>query len=120
LLAAERLDYQRELANDHVLQVVNLYLIHALGVTGANRFIEAVTNRPSAPCKPVVGDVAWKSSGLFRDLPHGASTSLGAAYNVISVGFEQRRSYYANLLVDDVAASHPEAALEADNWAAPR
>jgi hypothetical protein len=120
LLAAERLDYQRELSKGHVLQVVDLYLIHALGVTGANRFIEAVTNRPSAPCKAVVGDVAWKSSGLFRDLPHGASTSLGAANNVISVRFEQRRSYYANLLVDDVAASHPEAGLEADNWAAPR
>ena len=105
LLAAERLDYQKELSKDRPLQVVDLYLIHALGVTGANRFIEAVTKRPSAPCKAVVGDVAWKRSGLFRDLPNGAYTSVRAAYNVISVRFEQRRSYYANLL----AALHPEA-----------
>ena len=118
LLAAERFDYQKELSKDRPLQVVDLYLIHALGVTGASRFIEAVANRPSAPCKAVVGDVAWKRSGLFRDLPHGASTSLSAAYNVISVRFEQRRSYYASLLVYDVAASHPEAGAEAGNWAA--
>ena len=119
LLAAERLDYQKELSKDRPLQVVDLYLIHALGATGANRFIEAVANRPSAPCKAVVGDVAWKSSGLFRDLPHGAATSLGTAYNVISVRFEQRRSYYANLLEYDVAALHPEVGPEPDNWAAP-
>jgi hypothetical protein len=107
LLAAERLDYQKELSKDRPLQVVDMYLIHALGITGANRFIEAVTKRPSAPCKAVVGDVAWKRSGLFRDLPHGANTSVSAAYTVISARFEQRRSYYANLLEEyDVAVSH--------------
>ena len=116
LLAADRLDYQKGQSKDRQPQVVDLYVIHALGVTGANRFIEAVTNRPSEPCKAVVGDVAWKSSGLFRDLPHGAATSLGAAYNVISVRFEQRRSYYANLLEYDVTAAHPDAG----NWTAPR
>jgi Transglycosylase SLT domain len=106
LLAAERFDYQKELSKERALQVVDLYLIHALGVTGANRFIEAVTKRPSAPCKAVVGDVAWKRSGLFRDLPQGAYTSVSAAYNVISVRFEQRRSCYANLLEEyDVALS---------------
>jgi hypothetical protein len=116
LLAADRLDYQQEQSKDRHPQIVDLYLIHALGVTGASRFIEAVTNRPLAPCKAVVGDVAWKSSGLFRDLPHGAATSLGAAYDFISVRFEQRRSYYANLLEYDVTAAHPEAG----NWTAPR
>jgi hypothetical protein len=116
LLAAERLIYQKEVSKDRPLQVVDLYLIHALGVTGANRFIEAVTERPSAPCKAVVGDVAWKRSGLFRDLPYGAYTSVTAAYNVISVRFEQRRSYYANLLEEyDVAVSHQEPGAEAGN-----
>jgi hypothetical protein len=116
LLAADRLNYQQEQSKDRHPQIVDLYLIHAWGVTGASRFIEAVTNRPLAPCKAVVGDVAWKSSGVFRDLPHGAATSLGAAYNVISVRFEQRRFYYANLLEYDVTAAHPEAG----NWTAPR
>ena len=51
LLAAERLDHQKELSKDRALQAVDLYLIHALGVTGANRFIEAVAKRPSAPCR---------------------------------------------------------------------
>ena len=117
LLAAERLGYQKALSKARALQVVDLYLIHALGVTGANRFIGALTNRPSALCKAVVGNVAWTKSGLFRDLPHGASTSVSAAYNVISVRFEKRRSYYARLLEYDVAAAHSEALLEAD-WAA--
>ncbi len=122
LLAAERLDYQKEQSKDRHLQFVDFYLIHALGAAGANRFIEAVSNRPSVPCKAVVGDVAWKGSGLFRDLPHGAATSLGAAYDVISVRFEQRRSYYASLLDHDAAAAtypkpDPE---EAGNWTAPR
>ena len=60
LLAAERLDHQRELwqKSDRPMQLVDLYLVHALGVTGANRLLEAVTNSPSAPCKAVVGDVA--------------------------------------------------------------
>jgi hypothetical protein len=102
--------YQKGLSKDRPLQTVDLYLIHALGVTGANRFIEAVTKRPSAPCKAVVGDVAWKRSGLFRDLPHGAYTSVSAAHDAISVRFEQRRSYYANLLeVYGVTDSHLEA-----------
>jgi hypothetical protein len=114
LLAAERLDYQKEMSKDRPLQLVDLYLIHAMGVTGGNRFIEAVTDRPSTPCKAVIGDAAWSGSGLFKDLPHGADTSLGAAYRVISTRFEQRRSYYADLLEDDAAASHPEA----DNLAA--
>ena len=76
LLAAEQLNYQKQLSKDRPLQVVDLYLIHALGVTGGNRFIEAVTNRPSAPCKTVVGDAAWNGSGLLQDLPHGTATSL--------------------------------------------
>ena len=59
-------------------------------------------------------------SGLFKDLPHGAATSLGAAYNVISIRFEQRRSYYADLLEYDVAASHPEAGPETNYLATPR
>jgi hypothetical protein len=116
LLAAERLDHQKELSKDRALQAVDLYLIHALGVTGANRFIEAVAKRPSAPCKAVVGDVAWKRSGLFRDLPHGAYTSVNAAYNVVSDRFEERRSYYANLLEEyDVVVAHQEVGAEAGN-----
>ena len=47
LLAAERFDYQKKVSKDRPMQAVDLYLIHALGVTGGNRFIEAVTNRPS-------------------------------------------------------------------------
>ena len=121
LLAAERLDYQKEQSKDRPLQVMDFYLIHALGVAGANRFIEAVTDRPSVPCKAVVGDVAWKGSGLFRGLPHGAATSLGVAYEVISVRFEQRRSYYADMLDHDATAAYPNPdPEEADNWAAPR
>ncbi|MGP0002206.1 MAG: transglycosylase SLT domain-containing protein [Acetobacteraceae bacterium] len=121
LLAAERLDYQKEQSKDRHLQVVDFYLIHALGVSGANRFIEAVSNRPSVPCKAVVGDVAWKGSGLFRDLPHGAATSLGVAYDAISVRFEQSRSYYASLLEHDATAAYPKPEPEeAGYWAAPR
>ncbi|MGC1410466.1 MAG: transglycosylase SLT domain-containing protein [Acetobacteraceae bacterium] len=121
LLAAERLDYQQEQSKDRHLQVVDFYLIHALGIAGANRFIEAVSNRPSVPCKAVVGNVAWKGSGLFRDLPHGAATSLGVAYHVISVRFEQRRSYYSDLLDHDTTAAYPKPEPEeAGNWAAPR
>jgi hypothetical protein len=119
LLAAERLDYQRVLSKDRALQIVDLYLIHALGITGANRFVEAVTERPSAPCKAAVGDAAWKNSGLFRDLPHGAATPLGAAYGIISRRFEQRYSYYANLLEYDVPASDRETDSEADHREAP-
>ena len=90
-------------------------------VSGANRFIEAVSSRPSVPCKAVVGDVAWKGSGLFRDLPHGAATSLGVAYDAISVRFEQRRSYYASLLEHDATAAYPKPEPEeAGYWAAPR
>ncbi len=121
LLAAERLDYQKEQSKDRQLQVVDFYLIHALGVAGANRFIEAVSNRPSVPCKAVVGDVAWKGSGLFRDLPHGAATPSSVAYDVISVRFEQRRSYYASLLEHDATPAYPKPEPEeAGYWAAPR
>jgi hypothetical protein len=111
LLAAERLRYQRELRqnSDRPLQLTDLYLVHALGVTGANRLLEAVTNSPSVPCKTVVGDVAWKQAGLFIDLPYGPFTSVITAYEVISVKLEERRAYYASFLQRYVAATYSEA-----------
>ena len=38
----------KELSKDRALQAVDLLFIHALGATGANRFIEAVAERPVA------------------------------------------------------------------------
>ena len=107
MLAAERLDHQRELSleTDRPLRVVDLYLIHALGVKGATRFLEGVAKRPSARCMDVVGNVAWKQSGLFGDMPDGRSTSAIAAYQVISARLEQRRSYYVNFLEYAAAVS---------------
>lgn len=121
LLAAERLYDQKEhwQNSDRPLQLVDLYLVHALGVAGANRFSEAVTYRPSAPCKDVVGNVAWSQSGLFVDLPQGPFTSVITAYDAISVRLEERRSYYARLLQYYVAAAHLEVNSKSGRTARP-
>jgi hypothetical protein len=112
LLAAERMDYQKEIWSDsgRLPRPTDLYLMHALGVTGTTRFLEAVAARPSAPCKGVVGESAWKGAGLFGRLPQGAHTTVATAYAVISERLEVRREYFLSFLMSHFAA------LSGEHW----
>ena len=88
-----RLDYQQEQSKDR--QSANRgFIPHPCfgGDWSQPLYRGGHQSSPSTRAGAVAGDVAWKSSGLFRTRCMAHATSLGAAYDFISVRFEQRRS----------------------------
>lgn len=88
----------------------DLYLVHALGPSGAIRFLTALARHPAASSLDVAGAQALRNAGLLA--PGDRSLSVAQTYRAIRTMLDSQRARMEPMLAAEAAEAPPEGAIE--------
>ncbi len=98
LMAAEYANENREYLASRLNREVtdtDLYMAHFLGAGGANKFLQAMENNPSARAANIMPAAAASNEGVFYNRNTGRALTLAQVYDRFDRKFDATPTYYA-------------------------